>query len=702
VTLLISAIFLLSKQPEPTLTYTSAALPIQRICDDLSKQAGVKLRVTDDLASEPLVLRFKDVPLREAMDQIAATVKAEWIESKNEILLTRSQKLQQKLEEEAYALRFSRITEGIAETKKRLAAQGLLGATEAQNLVNEFARIQNLDPERLNSMEVRQQNDRLSANMPGSRFAAKIIATLDPEQVANLPEGERIVMSNFPNRMQHPIANWDPAWLDQLVTEMNHIVDAMERQLGRELVAKTALRRIEPRDDLKVLADLREGHIGIRVADSEGRIHAFADLNFLFHDQLDRRAKMEEAERLSRSKPIPLSPLAKELSQRIRSATNRDPYANQPSPAVLQFLKSPETNDPLSQGFSDFMLGYAENEDVNVVAYVPDLVIYWSLIQARTDPVRADVFFESLKVLRTVDLEFDDNWVTVSPIMPLETSLSRTPRNVLGDFVRHVTQQGYLSIDAAANLALQLRDDQIGVASNYLALIFGTQVRAIFSDMDLLRFYGSLSPELKQPSRSKHTLSLNEFGSDQQELLRRMVYRDGYLQDKNARDPEAWEGAMWTVANDPTEAFPEGLPGDSQIVIEFPDMGNYLVKQARPGGGGGYENGTTLDGLAWQYAQMQRTDLFPYMAEQGIMEIWPARMMSFQMGIHPSERWYVDKSLSEQQKTGAGMTLAQFLDSLDSDRRAIFDEEVRKANEYFKTAPADFFETGVRPPRPPQ
>ena len=78
--LLLSALAMLTQTPqaEPRLNYTAPAFPIQRICADLSKQAGVKLRVTDDLASEPLVVRFKDVPLTEALDKIALAVRAEW------------------------------------------------------------------------------------------------------------------------------------------------------------------------------------------------------------------------------------------------------------------------------------------------------------------------------------------------------------------------------------------------------------------------------------------------------------------------------------------------------------------------------------------------------------------------------------------------------------------------------------------------
>lgn len=704
VILLLSAFALVAQNPqaEPRLNYTAAAFPIQRICADLSTQVGVKLRVTDDLANEPLVVRFKDVPLNEALGKIASTVRAEWVRGKEEILLTRPQKLQQKLEEEEYELRLAQVREGIAATRKRLSDQGLLGAAEAQSLVAEFARLENMDPERRNSMAVRQQTAQLNASTPGARFAARIIATLDPEQVANLPEDERIVLSNLPNRMQHPIANWNPAWMDQLVAENNHYVAAMERQMGREKLAESLVRRMEPRGDLKVLADLRAGNINIKIADSDGRIHAFAYLNFLFPDALDRRAKLDEAQRLSRSRPIELNPLTRELTQRIRSATNRDPAAHPPSQAVLQFLQSPEMNDPLSAGFGDILLGYAENEGLNVAAYAPDRTMYWSLVQARTEPVRADVFFAGLDVLRSVDVAINEKWVTIAPVMPLETSRSRTPRNVLGDFIRHVAREGYVSIDSAGRLAIQHKDRQLELARSYLSLLYGTQSNALFSDLDVLRFYGSLSPELKNPAPGKRTLPLSDFNSYQQELIHRLVYRGGYLQDrKNTGEQEAWEEALWSVANDPTEAFPDGLPDETQVSLEFYELGEYLVKQGS-GNGGGFEHGNTLGGIAWHYAQMQRTDLYPFMAQQGIMQIWPAEMMEVHITVNPSQRWYVSSLLSENRKTGRGMTVDQFIENLTPEARAVFDEEVRKANEYFKTAPAETYDMGGRPPRPPQ
>lgn len=472
--------------------------------------------------------------------------------------------------------------------------------------------------------------------------------------------------------------------------------------MGREKLAESLVRRMEPRGDLKVLADLRAGNINIKIADSEGRIHAFAFLNFLFPDGLDRRARLDEAQRLSRSRPIELSPVTRELTRRIRSATKRDPTANPPSQAVLQFLQSPEMNDPLSVGFGDILLGYAQNEGLNVAAYAPDRTMYWSLVQARTEPVRADVFFAALDVLRSVDVAIDEKWVTIAPVMPLETSRSRTPRNVLGDFVRNVARAGYVSIDSAARLAMQYEDRQLELARNYTSVLHGTQSNALFGDVDLLRFYGSLSPELKNPAPGKRILPLSDFNSYQQGMLQRLVYRGGYLQDrKNTGEQEAWEEALWSIANEPTETFPDGLPGETQVSLEFYGMGDYLVKQGSPSGGG-FEHGNTLGGIAWHYAQMQRTDLYPYMAQQGIMQIWPAKMVNLQITIEPSQRWFVSTSLSENRKTGPGMTVEQFIQNLTPELRAVFEEEVRKANEYFKTAPADFFESGVRPPRPPQ
>ena len=62
----------------------------------------------------------------------------------------------------------------------------------------------------------------------------------------------------------------------------------------------------------------------------------------------------------------------------------------------------------------------------------------------------------------------------------------------------------------------------------------------------------------------------------------------------------------------------------------------------------------------------------------------------------------VTRRVKFSETTANGYLVDQFIESLTPELRAVFDDEFRKANEYFKTAPAEMYDIGSRPPRPPQ
>ena len=65
-------------QSEPRITYSTTGQPMEQAFLELSKQAGYKLYVSTELRDEPLILRFKDVPINEGLAKIAKAASAEW------------------------------------------------------------------------------------------------------------------------------------------------------------------------------------------------------------------------------------------------------------------------------------------------------------------------------------------------------------------------------------------------------------------------------------------------------------------------------------------------------------------------------------------------------------------------------------------------------------------------------------------------
>src|SRR3569832_729547 len=72
------------------ITYSARATALQTTLKQLSKQAGVELQCSQDLANEPIILRLNDVPTKEVMDKIAEVTAGEWIKLPKAIELRRS------------------------------------------------------------------------------------------------------------------------------------------------------------------------------------------------------------------------------------------------------------------------------------------------------------------------------------------------------------------------------------------------------------------------------------------------------------------------------------------------------------------------------------------------------------------------------------------------------------------------------------
>src|SRR3569832_435733 len=60
------------------ITYSARATALQTTLKQLSKQAGVELQCSQDLANEPIILRLNDVPIQSVMDKIAEVTAGEW------------------------------------------------------------------------------------------------------------------------------------------------------------------------------------------------------------------------------------------------------------------------------------------------------------------------------------------------------------------------------------------------------------------------------------------------------------------------------------------------------------------------------------------------------------------------------------------------------------------------------------------------
>src|SRR5438105_3393779 len=71
-------------------TYKTVAIPARQAIADLAKISHQDLRVENELAGQPLILRLNDVPLKDAMDRIASVLHGGWFRDRTQFTLQRT------------------------------------------------------------------------------------------------------------------------------------------------------------------------------------------------------------------------------------------------------------------------------------------------------------------------------------------------------------------------------------------------------------------------------------------------------------------------------------------------------------------------------------------------------------------------------------------------------------------------------------
>lgn len=652
-------IALLSLFPATALNYEVNATALSTVVPMLSVQTGLKLKVEDQLAGEPVILRFVDVPVEEALDRLAKGVQAEWRTLPDGTrLLERSQRYTEQLEREIFARRVAYLEEVLEPSRERLRKP--FGPAEADKLAEEFGAFMRIDPaRRTRNIPLSAQLQGLRERTPLYRFAYKIASKFSAELLATFPEySEGKTYSNRPVGFQSPIPEFDPAWVDELAQEL----DLFRAALGRRQVDGTlAYARPELRgNDYLIHVYASSYAITVVLFDPESE-EWLANGSIRLEDApgFERRVTAAElAGRLDRRKQVQISQATREISRKYASGGN-NPFLQDLSPATVDMLLNPERIDPLSHGFGELLLGWSKNEGVNLVAHLPDLPMGF-LSFVSTDPVFPEQIFYLVDRQDRLLEEWEDGWLTLRCNDPLSAA-ERIPRPVLGEFSRAIRRKGYIGLDESSWLALQTSPSQFAYAADAARPLTDSYVGDSYES---LRFFGLLSPE--QKAVGTRTLTLDNLTSAQQEALWAAIPNLYPREGTRAENTPEGVRSMAFV-------FPRGLPEGTRVNIRV---------QQRPVFFGEYKNDIgnssreTLDisMIASIDAQHERSDLFPRFANKMRMERFRAgQEYTLWADIELGPNWSGQLYLSEERVLGQPVNASQWLQTLSDEQRAEYE-----------------------------
>ena len=188
-------------------TYTTVATTAQAAVEGLARASGAPLKASASVRPSILLLRFMDVPVREAMQRIAeACGGSTWVRDSGAFYLTRTPSDERRVTARLRAELQIQIKGVLAEFAVRAASLKPFTAAEADALAK---RLDAMVEHHGSTMTFRFNNTvdfSAAQSGPGlARLSARLFSRLKPAQLLDAPSGRRTVYSTNPTRNELPL-----------------------------------------------------------------------------------------------------------------------------------------------------------------------------------------------------------------------------------------------------------------------------------------------------------------------------------------------------------------------------------------------------------------------------------------------------------------------------------------------------------------
>ena len=499
----------------PTVTYSSVAKPAFSILADIAKQTGEKMQIEDLVANDVLIVRFDKLPLPEALDKITEVLHAKWTSGQNGIYIGRDAFFDDDNEKEQQA-KYKEKYEAMVKTRLDAAPKTPLTENSAKQLLLKLSS-QTLDEPFSEDSEAKAE--RYERESPAGRLIDRILPLIDADVVAANRDKREIAFSNEPRPLQLPL-NIPDETMSAIVEEQNLFTSA------REQLAKTSPQSLDddhrsiipsnPRIIVALNPTLQSsfGDIAVYIVDDKDHILAGAIQNLpSSQPDLDdyQRRKQAALERFRKFQfaPVPLTGSALDLD---RLADPRETL----SPSLHDAMLDPVSIDPLSIFASRWILGAADQKNLNVVAWLSDRNSISFHRDKRTAVDPTDLL-ASLAENNSEDVSIDDKWLTISPEDPIAFERDMTDRRKLAAFMHHLDDDGQETLESTSEL-LEDKEKFDGRYFPYLwskaFLGFDGGIRS--SNISVLHIFRQLPESFMNRLLKGETLRLIDLPSDMQ------------------------------------------------------------------------------------------------------------------------------------------------------------------------------------------
>lgn len=594
-------------------------------------ESGTKFEPSAALANEPLILSVRGATLRDLMQRIATAMSAEWERTSEGFRLTRSASLLRSQENADLAARTAALKQSLTEYVATEAKSQEWDETIVRQLVEtELKRREEMA--QAISGNVGGEGSIAIASSIGSSSASpanialyEVLKTINAKDLAAIAPGTRVVFSAKPTAMQRPASFDSNRAMNRFVEAHNLLarvaapVDGSRRPNmrflgGLDLEAKPI---VAPLSKLLLIVTrpTAEGplQVQLKIADESGTIVGTTSTSLAFGSFEAGSVPTAGAQ------PITLSEESKELARLINEVADDERSVNtmvteingervvlssagaeatRPiSRGLLDKLVKPEQFDPLGYFVAETLMQAASARGENLVASPPDAA-FLRLARLLTSTANTD---QVLKSLPGADVRSEAGWLVIGARSPASARAARFDRKALGALLTRTLANGYARLDEIAAYAVSLPPalERIDADRAILRLI-SPQTEQEFAEMLLrehamLKLYGLLSNDQKRILATGRTLIVGGLTPAQKVQAGDIVFnrlggpmfgggRPGSRTMVMSATFDGGDGPPAfgpdTLAKEPTEAFPNGLPPTAVIAISPEERGAVFAKLA--------------------------------------------------------------------------------------------------------------------------
>lgn len=588
------AAYVVALQSAPDLTkpitYTANALPAKQVMQDISRLTGTHFAVFDDAIEDHYILRFDNVPLKDALDKIAYISFGKWNYGQSGFELRRDTKAVRENQEEELKKEYNDYVKALTRMRKQLDKHPNFDTETAKTMAQDANKFRKqLASSGRNNPNWWRQRSTMENSLPIGRAMTRIALTMKPEYYVSVGDKIPVVFSNEPNSIERQLPDEILNIIDQLVNEQAIWAEAAAQYTAAQASEYENFDQIGFSKKIsgvkKVLLKLSKYGRGSGVnmelilADAKGRTMTRGNTYlspYGFDDGENPAPKTEQPTR----KPYPPIELSAQAAQASRlfgynSMGRADEVKSNSDAATGDLLKkflNPTKFEPLGLVYGDGLLSVAATQHRNLAALADDSMLNLKDSYVVNGKFNQEALLGPDDYLPVKTSMSETGWIAQRPKSLGEYDDEHINRETLETLVKTAYQTGRVPLDVQADFAFSSPGQQASqICSAYCTAVIGQAGRLLTqNDWNSLRFYGSLSEEERRDPAKQSIARLNP---NQIGILNEIIFSNWAQLDFEANDQssDASDGGPWgwwdRIDRQPVEALPDGIPMNSFFTI---------------------------------------------------------------------------------------------------------------------------------------